>query len=133
MAASLRKSLPKSRRQYGSAPMPEFVEPQLCTLVDRPPGRGWLHEIKLDGYRIQARVAAGKATLRSRKGLDWSHRFPEIAAACGELPDCIIDGEICGIDKEGLPDFAGLLHALSKRRPKTTSPRSRRALSAIQT
>jgi bifunctional non-homologous end joining protein LigD len=115
--AALRKSLPKSKRQFGVAAMPDFIEPQLCTLVDRPPAGEWVHEIKFDGYRIQARVAGGKATLRSRKGLDWTHRFPEIAAACCELlPDCIIDGEICAVDKNNLPNFAGLLHALSNKK-----------------
>src|SRR3954466_7557660 len=89
--APLREVLPKSRRQYGTAPMPDFIEPQLAKLVDEPPrGADWVHEIKLDGYRIQARVQGGRCVLRSRKGLDYSQKFPEIADACGELPDCII-------------------------------------------
>ena len=62
--------------------MPAFVAPQLCTLLDRPPsGGGWGHEIKFDGYRIQMRVESGACVLRTRKGLDWSDKFPEIAAA----------------------------------------------------
>lgn len=97
--------------------MPVYIEPQLCTLVDVPPsGQGWVHEIKLDGYRIQAQVRRGEATLRSRKGLDWTARFPEIVRACGKLGDCIIDGEICALDKTGSPDFAGLQAALSSKK-----------------
>jgi bifunctional non-homologous end joining protein LigD len=66
--------------------MPGFVEPQLCKLLDRPPqGPGWAHEIKFDGYRMQLRVEGGKATLRTRKGLDWSTSFPAIIA---EAPSC---------------------------------------------
>ena len=115
-ASALRKTLPKSKRQYVSAGMPEYIEPQLCTLVDQAPGRGWVHEIKFDGYRMQGRIAGGVCVLRSRKGLDWTHRFEEIAAACADLPDCIIDGEICALDKNGMPSFAGLQEALSGKK-----------------
>jgi bifunctional non-homologous end joining protein LigD len=94
--------------------MPEFVEPQLTRLVDEPPvGAIWVHEIKFDGYRMQLRVEKGRAVLRTRKGLDWSHRFPEIIAQGRHLPDCMIDGEICALDERGVPSFAGLQQALS--------------------
>ena len=97
-----------------AAAMPEFVEPELTRLVDRPPeGVNWVHEIKFDGYRIQARVKAGSAVLRTRKGLDWSERFPEIAEACAALPDGVFDGEIVALDSQARPDFAGLQAALS--------------------
>jgi bifunctional non-homologous end joining protein LigD len=95
--------------------MPDFIEPQLALLVDEVPSEGWVHEIKFDGYRMQGRVSNGKCILRSRKGLDWTHRFPEIVKACEKLPDCIIDGEICGLDKHGLPSFSGLQQALSEK------------------
>jgi bifunctional non-homologous end joining protein LigD len=111
------KSLPKSRRQYGTAPMPDFIEPQLAKLVSEPPrGAGWVHEIKFDGYRIQARVEGGKCVLRSRSGLDYSGRFPEITQACADLPNCMIDGEVCALNGEGMPSFAKLQQALSKER-----------------
>ena len=72
------KSLPKSRRQYGTAPMPDFIEPQLAKLVGEPPrGAEWVHEIKFDGYRIQARVQRGQCVLRSRNALDYSTSFPK--------------------------------------------------------
>jgi bifunctional non-homologous end joining protein LigD len=97
--------------------LPSFVAPQLCKLSDRPPlGDGWAHEVKFDGYRVQSRVVRGSTTLRTRRGLDWTRKFPAIAKACEELPDCIMDGEIVALDHNGAPDFAGLQAALSDRK-----------------
>jgi bifunctional non-homologous end joining protein LigD len=97
-------------------PMPDFIEPQLCILLERPPGSAdWVHEVKFDGYRLQLRVEDGKAVLRTRKGLDWSDKFPEIARAAGKFPDCIIDGEIVALDARRVPDFGALQAALSER------------------
>ena len=97
--------------------IPEFVPPQLCHAVDRPPnGADWVHEIKFDGYRMLLRVAGGEATLKTRKGLDWSKRFPEIITEARTLPDCIIDGEIVAVDANGSPDFGALQAALSAGR-----------------
>ncbi|MGX9391442.1 DNA ligase D [Nitrobacteraceae bacterium UC4446_H13] len=94
--------------------MPEFIGPQLCTARERPPiGAGWGHEIKFDGYRIQLRVAGDDISLRTRKGLDWTAKFPAIAATAKKLPDCIVDGEVVALDEKGAPDFAGLQAALS--------------------
>jgi bifunctional non-homologous end joining protein LigD len=72
--------------------------------------------VKFDGYRMQARVASGRAALRTRKRLDWSARFPEIARDCGVLPDGIYDGEIVALDKNGIADFAMLQSALSDKK-----------------
>jgi len=95
--------------------LPEFISPQLCKLVDRPPAEeGWAHEVKFDGYRIQARVTEGRVTLRTRKGLDWTEKFRAIAKSCERLEDCVIDGEIVALDHNGAPDFAGLQAALSE-------------------
>jgi bifunctional non-homologous end joining protein LigD len=106
-----RKDIPTSTADD----LPEFIDPQLCDRLDRPPaGDDWLHEIKFDGYRIQMRVADGAVTLKTRKGLDWTAKYPEIADAASELPDCIIDGEICALDENGAPDFAALQAALSE-------------------
>ena len=92
--------------QTASGTMPPFVEPALCELVDRPaPGPDWIHEVKFDGYRMQLRVEHGSSVLRSRKGLDWTHSFPEIADAGEPLPDCIIDGEIVALDAQGAPSL----------------------------
>jgi len=97
-------------------PMPPFIEPQLCTLVDQPPGTpGWVHEIKLDGYRLQLRVERGKARLLTRKGLDWTPKFPEIARTAQPLPDCIVDGEVVALTAKRVPSFADLQAALADR------------------
>jgi len=61
--------------------MPDFVAPQLCTRVERPPNEpGWVHEIKFDGYRIQLRIEHGKVSLKTRNGLDWTTKFGAIAS-----------------------------------------------------
>ena len=94
-----------------------YIKPQLCELVDSPPvGDQWVHEAKLDGYRTQLHVRTGKAVLYSRRGLDWTHRFPEIAAAASKLSDSIIDGEVCAVGTDGMPSFAGLTDALSAKK-----------------
>lgn len=104
----------KSGRSAATA-MPEFFPPQLCKSQDRPPSAsGWLHEIKFDGYRVQMRVEAQEVQLRTRKGLDWTKRFKQIAADAADLADVIIDGEICALDDNGAPDFAALQAALSE-------------------
>jgi bifunctional non-homologous end joining protein LigD len=97
-----------------TATIPAFMEPELCKIVDRPPaGPDWVHEIKFDGYRMQLRCTKGEATLKSRRALDWTHRFPEMAKDAAALGNCLIDGEIVALDAHGSPDFAGLQAALS--------------------
>jgi bifunctional non-homologous end joining protein LigD len=95
--------------------MPRFVEPELCKLVDEPPASsGWAHEVKFDGYRLELRVEDGKATLLTRKGLDWTEKFAAIAKQAQTLPDCMIDGEVVALDREGVPNFSALQAALSE-------------------
>src|SRR6185312_190217 len=94
--------------------LPGFVAPQLAKSVDRPPqGAGWGHEIKFDGYRLQLRVENGRATLKTRVGLDWTAKFKQIATDAEGLPDGLIDGEACALDHNGSPDFPALQAALS--------------------
>jgi bifunctional non-homologous end joining protein LigD len=98
-----------------TATMPDFVPPQLCKLVDRPPtGGDWAHEIKFDGYRMQMRIEGGKATLRTRAGLDWSAKFPRLIEDGSGLADALIDGEVVALDADGSPSFAGLQAALAE-------------------
>jgi bifunctional non-homologous end joining protein LigD len=120
MRTAIRRAVPAKKRaapargakRLASAP-PRFVPPQLARLVERAPSEaGWGHEIKFDGYRMQMRVVDAKAVLRTRKGLDWTGRFPEIAEAGGKLPDCLVDGEICALDARGVPSFSALQAAL---------------------
>ncbi len=108
-----------ARKKRTASKMPQFVAPQLCRPVTRPPsGTDWVHEIKLDGYRMQLRVAGGEAAMRTRKGLDWTSDFAAIADAARGLDDCIIDGEVVALDHNGAPDFAALQAALSEGRSK---------------
>ena len=94
--------------------LPQFIEPQLAKLVDRPPDRAdWGHEVKFDGYRAQLRVEKGNAVIRTRRGLDWTGRFGVIAKEASAFPDCIIDGEIVALDERQLPNFGALQAALS--------------------
>jgi bifunctional non-homologous end joining protein LigD len=100
-----------------TAALPGFVPPQLARSVDRPPpGSGWAHEIKFDGYRMQLRVENKKATLKTRAGLDWTAKFKEIAAAGAGLPHGLYDGEAVALDANGAPDFPALQAALSSGR-----------------
>ena len=110
-----RKSRHGSREAAGA--IPDFIPPQLCKKVGRPPtGEDWVHEIKLDGYRMQLRAVHGDVVMRTRKGLDWTGKFAAIVNAGSGLPDCIIDGEVVVLDQNGAPDFAALQAALSEGR-----------------
>lgn len=99
---------------------PDFVEPALATLVkDVPKGQRWLHEIKLDGYRIQAHRDGEDVQLLTRTGLDWTTRFGRgIVDAFLALParQAIIDGEIVVENGTGTSDFSLLQADLSEGR-----------------
>jgi bifunctional non-homologous end joining protein LigD len=93
------------------APLPAFVEPSLALLAEKPPGGPqWVHEIKFDGYRIQARIEGDDIRLLTRKALDWTKRFPTIAAALRalEVDAAILDGEVVSEDERGVPRFSDL-------------------------
>jgi bifunctional non-homologous end joining protein LigD len=99
--------------------LPAFIEPCLATLSDSAPqSSGWVHEIKFDGYRIQARIGGGKVTLKTRAGLDWTERFPAVAEACSALGshDAILDGEIASVGESGASDFSALQDDLKNGR-----------------
>lgn len=96
--------------------LPAFVEPQLARLAEKPPrGKEWIHEIKFDGYRMQARIDGGAVQLLTRKGLDWTARFKPVAHALKDLklPSALIDGEIVVENEAGLSSFAALQQELS--------------------
>jgi bifunctional non-homologous end joining protein LigD len=112
------KAKPARARKSAGA-MPNFIAPQLCKSVSRPPaGQDWVHEIKLDGYRMQLRAEDGQALMRTRKGLDWTGKFQAVADAGANLADCIIDGEVVALDHDGAPDFSALQAALSEGRSR---------------
>lgn len=88
-----------------------FVEPCLASLCDKPPsGPNWVHEIKYDGYRIQARIDGPNIRLLTRKSLDWTKRFNSIAGALKNLNlgSALIDGEIVAEDEKGVSSFNDL-------------------------
>jgi ATP-dependent DNA ligase len=77
--------------------------------VEKPPwGPQWLHEIKLDGYRMAARIDNGRVQLLTRTGLDWTAKYPSAIAALANVnvKTAYLDGELCGVDAAGLPSFA---------------------------
>ena len=99
------------------APLPDIVPFQLATLTDRSPiGEEWLHEIKLDGFRMQCRVEKGKGQLLTRTGQDWTHRFPGVAQAAARLPveTVLLDGELVALQPDGRSSFQLLQRALSE-------------------
>ncbi|MFE9085038.1 DNA ligase D [Brevundimonas sp. NPDC003935] len=92
-----------------------FVPIQLCQVAERPLSTpGWVHEIKFDGYRIQVATGGGRASLRTRKGLDWTDRFPELADDAAHWPDAVVDGELCALDEDAMPDFSALQTAIAE-------------------
>jgi len=97
------------------APMPKSMKPQLASQQDDPPtGTGWIHEIKLDGYRTIAIVDGGKVKLLTRTGIDWTDKYGMLADAFAALPvkQAIIDGEIVVVDDAGITHFEDLQQAL---------------------
>ena len=104
---------------------PGFISPQLAQSATAPPkGDGWVHEIKLDGYRIQIHIRStasrskGKRDVHlfTRRGLDWSARMPDIARAAAQIgvESAIIDGEVVALDERGITDFAALQAAFQE-------------------
>jgi bifunctional non-homologous end joining protein LigD len=91
--------------------LPAWVSPQLATLVAAAPvGDDWLHEVKLDGYRILARIERGRARLLTRNRQNWTDRFPAVAEAADALPvkEAFLDGEIVAFDRSGVSSFQAL-------------------------
>ena len=85
-----------------------FIEPCLPTLADKPPtGTRWIHEIKHDGFRLQARRDGDGVHLITRNGFDWTARYPSIAASMQALRcrSCVIDGEVVVVDGTGMAVF----------------------------
>src|SRR4030095_5766238 len=97
---------------------PGFIPPQLATLVTQTPdGPGWLHEIKLDGYRMHARLDSGARRVLARTGLAWTDKYPAIADALAELPTrmAYLDGELCGVLADGRTAFNLIQNAADTR------------------
>jgi bifunctional non-homologous end joining protein LigD len=98
--------------------LPAFIPPQLASEAPEPPvGKHWVHELKLDGYRIQAHIdKTGKVRLYTRSGLDWTHRMAVVARELGRLSveSAILDGEVVVLEANGQSSFAALQAAFEE-------------------
>lgn len=113
MATAKIKNLPGARK----AAIPNFVAPQLATLVKDPPsGSQWLHELKFDGYRMLCHIDRGKVRFWSRNAKDWTQKFLNVVDAVKSLPvaSAILDGEIVIVDAKGQTNFQKLQRAMGK-------------------
>ena len=105
------KNLPGARKVV----MPEFVPPQLATLIDKPPaGNEWLHELKFDGYRLLCHLERGHVRFWTRNENDWTAKFPALAKAVKALPvkSAILDGEVVALDPSGRASFQRLQQSI---------------------
>jgi len=96
--------------------LPGDFDPQLAELAAAPPsGDDWLHEIKLDGYRMGCRIDHGAVRLLGRRGTDWGDKFPEVIRGAAALPvtTALLDGEVAVLDTAGKSHFADLQQLLS--------------------
>jgi len=121
-AAQTRKAPPPDVSKIKGARkglLPAFLEPSLASPCEKPPSGGpWIHEIKYDGYRIQARIDGATIKLLTRKNLDWTERFQSIATALKSfgLGSALIDGEIVVEDASGIASLNELQADLKNNR-----------------
>lgn len=102
------------------AAMPDFVSPQLATLVEEPPtGDQWLHELKFDGYRLLCHLNRKHVRLWTRNQKDWTAKFPGIAKALQslKLQSAILDGEVVALDSSGRASFQKLQQSIKNLSP----------------
>jgi bifunctional non-homologous end joining protein LigD len=113
------KRAPRRRQRATKAPLPQFVAPQLATLVDEAPRAGdWVYEVKHDGYRMLARLDGSGVRLFTRTGRDWTAKLPHLAAALARLglEGTWLDGEIVVLAPNGRSSFQRLQNAFDARR-----------------
>ncbi|HEU4503383.1 MAG TPA: DNA ligase D [Nitrospira sp.] len=109
---------PQALQGAVKARQPEWIEPQLATLVDRmPKDDGWLHEIKFDGYRLLCRVKNGDVRLFTRNGNDWTEKLATQAEAVARLglKEAWLDGEAVVLTEQGRSSFQALQNAFDSR------------------
>jgi len=107
----------KKLRGARKAKLPQFIPPQLATLVKEPPsGDEWLHELKFDGYRMLCRIDRGRVSVWSRNGKDWTEKFQNVVEAVKSLKatSAMLDGEIVIVDAQGRTSFQKLQRAMGK-------------------
>jgi len=103
----IKQMMSKMIRKGEQTPFPCDVKPMLCTLVENPfKKKGWLFEIKWEGYRIVACKHRNKVILRSRCGLDYTDRYPKVINTLRKIKsDFVIDGEVVAFDENGKINF----------------------------
>ena len=100
----MRTLRPRSRVAGPVEPPSTWIKPQLAKPVQKPPdGSDWLHEIKFDGYRMHARLDAGRVQILTRRGNDWTDKYPATTKAIAGLraQNAYLDGELCGVLPDG--------------------------------
>jgi bifunctional non-homologous end joining protein LigD len=126
-SAQPHRALERSLRDAPAEIFPGFVHPQLAQQAAKAPNTDdWIHELKLDGYRLQVHVQSRKnregktrsTTLFTRTGLDWTVRMTNLATAAArlEVESCILDGEVVALDHEGRSNFGDLQAAFQQNR-----------------
>ncbi|HUQ76968.1 MAG TPA: DNA ligase D [Burkholderiales bacterium] len=108
------KGQPKPAKYGKKSELPQFVTPQLATLVTEPPKVGkWIYEVKHDGYRMLARITHRDARLFTRSGKDWTDRLPHLAKELKrlKLEGSWLDGEAVVLREDGRASFQGLQNA----------------------
>ena len=90
--------------------MPQRVEPMLATLVNEPiEEKGWLYEMKWDGYRAVAYINNGSVHICSRNNKSFNKKFYPLHTALNQWKiNAVLDGEIVVVNEEGVPDFEKL-------------------------
>ena len=113
------KRAPKRASRARKAELPQFVAPQLATLVTQPPARGdWVYEVKHDGYRMLARLTRREVRLFTRSGREWTDKLPHLAAELKKLKlkDAWLDGEVVVPGPDGRSSFQALQNAFEAGR-----------------
>jgi bifunctional non-homologous end joining protein LigD len=112
------KRAPKRASRARKSELPQFIAPQLATLVSEPPKGGkWVYEVKHDGYRMLARINNG-IRLFTRSGNDWTAKLPHLVAQLArlKLKDAWLDGEIVVPGADGRSSFQALQNAFEAGR-----------------
>ena len=122
-AAAVAARTQETMRSHGAtkprARLPDFVPFCLATLYDKAPSSPeWLHEVKFDGYRMEARLDHGSVRLLTRRQQDWTRRLKPVADAVAALPaaTALLDGEVVVEDENGVSDFSLLQTDLKEGR-----------------
>jgi bifunctional non-homologous end joining protein LigD len=108
-----RATLSQASKVQGAVRAPHlgFVEPQLATLREHATSsEQYVHEIKFDGYRLQAHMRNGVVTLWTRGGLNWTKKFAPISVGAGRISarNFVIDGEVISANESGSANFSAL-------------------------